>query len=66
MGQQNHFVRTSQYVRWTRLRRLEWLVPLAAGVRMWQEYHTYYVEDVTTASNPAIGLLAVAIALACP
>ncbi len=65
MGQENRFVRTSRYDRWLRLRRLAWLVPLAAVIRAWWEYHASFVEDVASAPNPMIGLLAVVIALAC-
>ncbi len=63
MGQENRFVRTGRYDRWMRLRRLAWLVPLFALLRVWQEYHTYFIEDFVRAPNPIVGLLAVVITL---
>ena len=62
MRQENRFVRTSRYDRWLRLRHLVWLVPVVVLLRVWQEYHAYFVEDIAGAPSPLIGLLAVVIA----
>lgn len=62
MGQKDRFVRTSRYDRWLRLRRLAWLVPLVALLRIWREFHAYFAEDMANAPSPMIGLLAVVIA----
>lgn len=62
MGQKDRFVRTSRYDRWLRLRRLAWLVPLVALLRVWREFHAYFAEDMANAPSPMIGLLAVVIA----
>lgn len=64
MGQKNRFVRTGRYDRWLRLRRLAWLAPTFALLRVWQEFHTYFAEDMANAPSPAIGLVAVVVATA--
>lgn len=61
MGQQNRFVRTSRYDRWLRLRRLAWAVPLIALLRVWQEFHAYFAEDMANAPSPMVGLVAVVV-----
>ena len=65
MSQKNRFVHTSRSDRWLQLRRLAWLAPLISFVRVWQEYHTYFVEDIVGASSFAIGLLYVVVTIAC-
>ena len=62
MRQKNRFTRTGRYDRWLRLRRLAWLVPAFALVRVWMEFHTYFVEDIANAPTHLIGLVAVVCA----
>lgn len=64
MEQKNRFMRTGRYDRWMRLRHLAWLAPLVTLVRVWAQFHTYFVEDVASAPSPMIGLLAVVISTA--
>lgn len=62
MRQKNRFTRTGRYDRWLRLRRLAWLVPAFALVRVWMEFHTYFVEDIANAPTHLIGMVAVVCA----